>query len=114
MAATLVDLLGANEYLAVGARWMKLWRCTLDSSYPTGGEPVSASALGFSDHASSLIVVCNFNVVVCDYDGANAKIRAYFGDYNNAADGILIEVANTTDLSTAVGILTVLGEKPSQ
>ena len=73
---------------------------TLDDAYATGGEAVTAAQLGLSyvDHVS-----CSTNTGhVAQYDKANAKIILYYCDYNAVADGALIEVPNTTDVSGVV------------
>lgn len=81
---------------------------SFDSSYPTGGESLTAADLGFEDNAANLIVlVPSKSGYVFEYDGANAKIKAYYGDNNNASDGPLIEVPNTTDLSAITDVRVI-------
>lgn len=36
---------------------------------------------------------------VCVYDYTNKKVKVYYADYDAVADGVLIEVADDTDLS---------------
>lgn len=79
-----------------------------DASYPTGGESLSglAAACGLS-----LINDAKFfphEGFVFEWDSANAKVLAYYGDNNNAADGALIQVPNTTDLSGQAAVQFVV------
>lgn len=70
---------------------------TLDSSYPTGGEAVDVGLDRiWSAHLES------DDGYIFKYDYANDKILAYYADYDAVADGALIEVADTTDLSAVV------------
>lgn len=79
-----------------------------DSSYPTGGEVLTAGDL-------QLVSVMKVDAQLTSgygfqYDHANEKLLAYYGDNNNASDGPLIQVPNTTDLSAITGVrLFVLG-----
>lgn len=83
-------------------------KVAFDSSYPTGGEALTAADLGFEDAAANLIVhVPMKSGYMFEYDGTNAKIKAYYGDNNNASDGPLIEVPNTTDLSALTDVLVI-------
>ena len=45
-----------------------------------------------------------------DFDEANSKILAFWGDYSNASDGVLIEVADTTSLSAYTGRVVAKGK----
>ena len=68
-----------------------------DSSYPTNGEALTAATLGLQD-----LRFVHFSAnsgYVFEYDYTNSKVKVYYGDNNNASDGPLIEVPNTTDLS---------------
>lgn len=71
-----------------------------DSSYPTGGESLTASDLGFQ-HASDikLVLASPDGGYIFQYDYTNKKLLAYYADYDAVADGALIQVPNTTDLS---------------
>lgn len=79
---------------------------TLDSSYATGGEAVSANSLGLGTviHAS---VGCNAGYVG-EYDISNAKLKAYWVD--TTTDGApMAEVATTTDLGSVVFRVRAVG-----
>lgn len=70
-----------------------------DSSYPTGGEAIS---LPLSEVKGMLIE--NKAGYVFSYDRTNKKILAYYADYDAAADGALIQVADKADLSALTGV----------
>ena len=79
---------------------------TFDSSYPTGGEPLTAADLGLS---TVEYAVCNVNTVggtqnVANvwYDKANSKIKVY--------DETPGEASNTSDLSTLLVDVIAFGK----
>ena len=80
---------------------------TLDSSYPTGGEAVSAEQLDLS--ALEFVQGAASGGYVPEYDHANEKLKAYYADCDYAGDKALIEVANATDLSAVTFRLMALG-----
>lgn len=75
-------------------------KIVFDASYPTGGEAVSASALGLGSIVAIVAVASTASNEFGDvrsglsyrWDAANGNLMAYDGDAT--------EVANTTDLST--------------
>ena len=70
---------------------------TPDSSWLAAGEALAASAFGLSQ---VLFVVCEQKAgYVFRYDIANAKLLAYYADYDAVADGALIAVPDATDIS---------------
>lgn len=73
-----------------------------DSSYPTNGEAVLASQIGLS--TINQLDILPMNGYVFQYVAATAKIKVYYADYDANADGALIEVANTTDLSALTAV----------
>lgn len=74
---------------------------TFDSSYPTGGEAFTPASLGLTG-LEQMFVQPGTYVVNWNRSAASPLLLAYMGDNNNASDGPLIEVANTTDLSALV------------
>tara|TARA_R100000234_G_C4849208_1_gene114401 strand:+ start:90 stop:425 length:336 start_codon:yes stop_codon:yes gene_type:complete len=72
-------------------------RVQFDSSYPTGGESLSAADLGFT--ALHMVIVQAESTLgyVAQYDYTNEKIEVYEAGADGAA---LDEVANTTNLSS--------------
>lgn len=84
------------------ARGVKLCvvELTFDSSYPTGGEALTPAMVnGFEGDIDWLICIGDSGGYVFDWDNTNGKIKAYWADYDAVADGALVEVADTTDLS---------------
>jgi len=85
---------------------------TLDSSYPTGGEPVTAKELGFRVgsrlHAMDLDCADGhvFEFVPDATLKDRGKILAFIQDGNA---GKLVEVADTTDLSAVTARVTAHG-----
>lgn len=70
---------------------------TPDSSWLAAGEALVAADFGLT---TLLAVLCESKGgYVFTYDRANGKLRAYYGDNNNASDGALIAVPDTTDIS---------------
>lgn len=82
-------------------------RVTFDSSYPTGGESLTAAQLGLNK--VTVVIPLTASGYVGEYDLTNSKLKAFYGDNNNASDGPLVEVANTTDLSAVTMNLVVIG-----
>jgi hypothetical protein len=101
-----VDLAKSSPQPAVLGTKLVAAQITFDSSYPTGGEALVASDLGLDE---ILAVFAEGGPYVVKYDKANGKLMAYWADYDAGADGALIQVANTTDLSAAVVWVLVLG-----
>lgn len=74
-----------------------------DNSYPTGGEPLTASDLGltFVTFAISTVKVAGTgSVTSVFYDIANAKLIAY---------AAAAQIANTTDLSAVTATVVAFG-----
>jgi hypothetical protein len=89
MAATLVETsripIGQGQALCTGT-------VTMDSSYATGGEAIDAAGdLGYDT------VIFEPSTVVLNWDKANQKVVAYWGNAGTAS--VLPEVTSTTDLS---------------
>lgn len=76
-----------------------------DSSYPTGGEPLTAANLGLN--TLEFVLVEPAGGYAFEYDHANAKIIARYADYDAVADGALIQVPDTTNLSTVTGVRVI-------
>lgn len=82
---------------------------TFDSSYPTGGESLTPAQCGMDSEILAVLPELGDTGYAVRYDRANEKLMAYMGDNNNASDGPLIEVADTTDLSTLDVRIVVIG-----
>lgn len=99
MALTLTGVTPFNK----GSKRAVTLTIAFDSSYPTGGESLSLADMGFVSSVDIVQVEPTLGYVFT-YDYTNKKLIAYYGDNNNASDGALIEVPNTTDLSAVVGV----------
>lgn len=72
-----------------------------DSSYPTGGEGLTANDLGML--AFDMVLVEPSAGFVFSFDRANNKVKAFWVD--TTTDGAaMAEVVNTTDLSGVTGV----------
>lgn len=79
----------------------------MDSSYPTGGETVSAEQLGLS--ALEFVLGAPSGGYVPEYDHASKKLKAYYADCDFEGDKALVEVANEANLSAVTFRLMALG-----
>jgi hypothetical protein len=73
-----------------------------DSSYPTGGESLTPANMALSRVQS--VSILPKSGYVFEYDYTNSKVLAYYADYDAVADGALIQVPDTTNLSTLTGV----------
>lgn len=86
-----------------GAQRFTVTEVTFDSSYPTGGEPLTATDLGLTtvDFAiATLKVAGTGSVTAVFYDVANAKLLAY---------AAAAQIANTTDISAVSAQVYAVG-----
>jgi hypothetical protein len=95
--------------------YLHIYKVDWDASYVTNGLALTAADLGFADQASLLTVLPQQKLgYTAEYDPANAKLKAYWGDYNNAADAPAKEVDNGTNMATVVDMIVLaLGTKPA-
>jgi hypothetical protein len=81
-----------------------------DGAYPAGGTPgfqaLVRTALGKGSVTILQVQVEDCGGYVPMYDNANDKLKVYYGDNNNAADGALVENA-TANLSAVTFKLLV-------
>lgn len=80
---------------------------TFDNSYVTGGEQISLSALGLG-FADRITISNPGQGYLCRWDGSRTapKLLLY---RQTAATGALVEVPNTTDVSTVVVAVRITG-----
>jgi hypothetical protein len=80
---------------------------TFDSSYAAGGYAVTPANFGLDE------ILAMFSNVgsgyLAEYDAANGKVKVLIGDYNNAADGPLIEAASSASLGSISVTALVVG-----
>jgi hypothetical protein len=87
----------------IGNKRLVFGTIAFDSSYPTGGEALTAGNLGLDkiDH-----ITFTSDIVQCYW--ASDLLLAYYGDNDNAADAEFVQVANTDDISAAnVGFFAI-------
>ena len=83
---------------------------TFDSSYPTGGESLTAAivAQGFNS-VTAAFPQASTNGYVGVYNTSTSKLMAFQTNSDYSGDTPLIEVANTSDLSTVSMDVLVFG-----
>ena len=87
----------------IGNKRLVMGTIAFDSSYPTGGEALTAANLGLDkiDH-----ITFTSDVVQCYW--ASDLLLAYYGDNDAGADGEFAQAASTDDLSAAnVGFFAI-------
>lgn len=110
MALTIAKVTGADH--TAGNMRQKVRTITFDSSYPTGGESLTAADLGLKrifelrPHGS-FRAAANTSAIEVSYDHTNSKLIAFWGNAGTAS--VQPEVTNTTDLSTYSGRITAVG-----
>lgn len=93
---------------------LKVWygTATGDSSYPTGGEELSLTVLGFARRVVDVSVglsTATGHVGAWDASTTAPKLLVFYGDYSEASDGVLIQIPNATNIATAVFPLRIAG-----
>lgn len=85
-----------------GNKLMNRGTIAFDTSYPTGGESLTANQLGLR-----VVDSVHFEVeegFKFDYVYGSALVLAFYADYSTGTDGALIEVADMTDISSVGGV----------
>lgn len=78
---------------------------TPDASWLAAGESLTAANFGLT---TLMAVICESKGgYVFTYDRANSKLLAYRADYDAVADGALVAVPDTTDIS-AIGAVRLV------
>lgn len=78
-------------------------------TYATGGLAISANKCGLGSISAVTVSGASTLGYVPVWDRTNGKLQMFYGDNNNASDGPLIEVPDTTDLSAEKVVLTIYG-----
>jgi hypothetical protein len=109
MAVTMTIKTQHGKASVPGAEYLSYGTIAFDSSYPTGGEAVSAVDLGFpSGTTVHAVIFDNAGGYSFAYDHANAKVKAFWVD--TTTDGAaLAEVADTTSLATVTARFIAVG-----
>jgi hypothetical protein len=91
---------------SVGAQYKTVGTLVLDSSYPTGGEALTAAQLGLQSvdeaHAEIVAVSGTTNVANATYDKTNSKVKVF--------DETPAEVGNTNSLENVKVQITAFGK----
>ena len=104
------------ESYVIGDRKEVVADIVFDSSYPLGGEAVTAANFGFDlaiTHVSCGVArspLATDAAVVVDFDKAASTVIAFWGDNANAAAGPLVEVPATTNLSAYTARVVAKGK----
>ena len=78
---------------------------TFDSSYPTSGEPLTATNLGLTN--IELMLAAPDGGYVFEYDHTNHLLKAFWG--SATASAVLAEVTNATSMSSIVSRIFAIG-----
>lgn len=79
----------------------------MDSSYPTGGEAVTARQFGLE--VFDFVLGAPSGGYVPEFDHASKKLKVYYGDNDKASDGPLIQIPDKTDIATVVFRVVAFG-----
>lgn len=105
MGLTVANTTTGSYARSVGNEYETRKTIAFDSSYPTGGEAITAADLGFSVFPTDVRIEPAAGFVF-EMDYANKKILAYWVD--TTVDGAaLAQVPDTTDLSAVTGVRVV-------
>jgi hypothetical protein len=107
MALTFLDVV-ANVDLDQGLAF-RVIKVTLDNSYPTGGEAVTAAQCQLASITSAIVMQdagADTNSVRATWDHTNLKIMCWRTDQ---VDDFQEQIPNATDLSTVTLYMWVVG-----
>ena len=109
MALTLTKIAAFTS----GNKRHRVYDVTFDSSYPTGGESLTASDVNLRKieqlivHGPATATRGGTTGVLATYDYTNSKLQAFWGNAGTAS--VLPEVTNTTDIATQICRITAIG-----
>lgn len=111
MALTLTKISGAS--FTISNKKLRVYDVTFDSSYPTGGESLTAADVGLKKieqlivHGPATATRGGTTGVLATYDYTNSKLQAFWGNAGTAS--VLPEVTDTTDIATQICRITAIG-----
>lgn len=110
MALSLSLVSGAST--VVSNKKMKVYDVTFDSSYATAGESLTAADVKLKKIEQLIVhgpaaAAAGTDAVFPKYDYTNSKLQAFWGNAGTAS--VAPEVTSTTDLSTYICRITVIG-----
>ena len=109
MALTLTKIAAFTS----GNKRHRVYDVTFDSSYPTGGESLTASDVNLRKieqlivHGPATATRGGTTGVLPTYDYTNSKLQAFWGNAGTAS--VLPEVTDTTDIATQICRSTAIG-----
>ena len=109
MALTLTKIAAFTS----GNKRHRVYDVTFDSSYPTGGESLTASDVNLRKieqlivHGPATATRGGTTGVLATYDYTNSKLQAFWGNAGTAS--VLPEVTGTTDIATQICRITAIG-----
>jgi hypothetical protein len=109
MALTLTKIAAFTS----GNKRHRVYDVTFDSSYPTGGESLTASDVNLRKieqlivHGPATATRGGTTGVLATYDYTNSKLQAFWGNAGTAS--VLPEVTDTTDIATQICRITAIG-----
>ena len=106
-----VSLSQVERSTVFGDRRIKFYTVTFDSSYPTGGEPLSAATLGFQRvdfvMAEPAAAAAGTTAVIAKYDYTNSTLQLF--ESGGAINAPLAEVTAAQDQSLTPCRIMVVG-----
>ena len=110
MALSLSKVSGAS--FTISNKKLRVYDVTFDSSYATAGESLTASDVGLKTIEQLIVhgpaaAAAGTTAVFPKYDYTNSKLQAFWGNAGSASTAP--EVTSTTDLSTYICRITVVG-----
>lgn len=109
MALTLTKI---SAYTS-GNKRHRVYDVTFDSSYPTGGESLTAADVNLRKieqlivHGPATATRGGTTGVLATYDYTNSKLQAFWGNAGTAS--VLPEVTDTTNVATQICRITAIG-----
>lgn len=115
LTITRVSVLDKKSH-ALGDLKYQVFDVTFDNSYPDGGEPVAKAdfgldvGIGFIPDFVAVKAGAGDTAFAGHYDATAGTLQLFYGDNNNASDGPLIELPDTTSAASYVARLIVVGK----
>lgn len=103
MAATVTIV----ERIDLGNKEATICTWAWDATYPAGGEAATANQFGLSTISAVIPVSSNTAGFVYNWDSANNKLQAFYGNYDSTSDGPLIDIA-VGDTAMLTGVITTV------
>ena len=88
----------------IGSMYVVTGYAALDNHYDLGGYSGSTLINPGFQLVPEMAVLGEAGGYVLKYSKAAGTVKAYWGDWDSAGDGVLVEVAHTTDLSAVTNV----------